>query len=82
MTTEIKRAMDISITPTPDELAEVFWSMDSSQQAIFFNRLGEISGNRFCFQLQAVTDEPGLDANGRRAMQLIGEYSEESSNDN
>lgn len=78
MTTEIKRAMDIAITPTPDELAEVFWGMNSGQQAEFFNHLQEISGYMLCFQLQAVTDEPGLDANGRRAMQLIGEYSEES----
>lgn len=82
MTTEIKRAMNISIAPTPDELAEVFWGMNSGQQAEFFNRLQEISDNMLCFQLQAVTDEPGLDANGRRAMQLIGEYSEEASYDN
>lgn len=81
MTTEIKRAMEISIAPTPEELAEVFWSMNSGQQADFFSHLYEISENRLCFQLQAVTDEPGLDANGRRAMQLIGEYSEEASHD-
>lgn len=78
MTTEIKRAMDISITPTPDELAEAFWSMDSSQQAIFFNRLGEISDNRLCFQLQYVTDDLCLSKTGRRAMATIGEYAEES----
>lgn len=81
MTTEIKRAIDISIAPTPDELAEVFWGMNSGQQAQFFNRLQEISGNMLCFQLQVVTDEPGLDANGRHAMQLIGEYSEEANHD-
>lgn len=78
MTTEIKRAMDISITPTPDELAEVFWSMNSGQQAEFFNLLGEISDNRLCFQLQCVTDDLCLSQTGRRVMQTIGEYAEES----
>ena len=74
MTICIKREMEISIHPTPEELAGVFWGMGSDQQAEFFNHLYEITNNRLCFQLQAVTDEPGLNANGRYAMILIGEY--------
>lgn len=78
MTVEIKREIEVSIDPTPEELAEVFWGMSSGKQAVFFNRLGEMSNYRLCFQLQAVTDEPGLNSNGRYAMQLVGEYSQET----
>lgn len=78
MSATIKREMEISITPTAEELAEVFWTMGSNQQAAFFNHLYGISNNRLCFQLQAVTDEPCINVNGRYAMRLIGEYSEGS----
>lgn len=78
MTYCVKRNVEITINPTPDELAEVFWGMMSNQQVEFFNHLYTISNDRLCFQLQAVTDEPGLNANGRYAMQLIGEYSQET----
>lgn len=75
MSKEIVRTVDCRFFLTAHELAEAFWEMSSVGQAEFFNRLEEISEHRLCFQLQAVTDEPGLNANGRYAMALIGEYS-------
>lgn len=59
----ITRNMQISIEPTPEDLAEVLWSMGSDQQATFFNHLNEISGARLCYQLQAAIE---LDRQGRR----------------
>lgn len=79
MSRAITRDMQISIEPTPEDLAEVFWSMGSDQQAKFFNHLNEISGTRLCFQLQAVSDDSNLNDHGRYAMRLIGEYSEAQS---
>ncbi|NYT76609.1 hypothetical protein H0A71_06365 [Alcaligenaceae bacterium] len=77
MTVPIKRDTQISITPTPEELAETFCSMGSDEQAAFFNHLNEISADRLCFQLQAVIGEPGLTHGGRYAMQLFGDYGED-----
>lgn len=77
MTISIKRYTQISIYPTPEELAEIFWSMGSGEQAAFFNHLNEVSADRLCFQLQAVIGEPGLTHGGRYAMQLFGDYGED-----
>lgn len=70
------RNIDVVVQPTPDELASVFWGMSGGDQALFFNRLGELSGHMLCFQLQAVTDSILLNQQGRNAMMVIGEYSE------
>lgn len=74
----ITRHVEVELHASADELADVFWAMDAEEQAYFFNRLGEISDCRLPFQLQSVTDHPYLDANGRRAMELIGGYSKPS----
>lgn len=74
----INRTIEVAVDITPEELAEAFWSMRSEQQAKFFNHLYDITDGLLCFQLQAVTDDAGLNANGRYAMRLIGDYSEES----
>jgi len=68
------RLQDLS----PEILAEAFASMDSAEQARFFNHIAEVASIWNCgwpFQLQAITDEDGLTLSGRRVMQEIGEYS-------
>lgn len=60
---------------SPEILAEVFWGLDSSEQARFYNHLDTIADYKFPFQLQSITDEDGLTLAGRRVMQHIGEYS-------
>ena len=72
----IKRTIESEVTPTPEELAECFWEMGSDQQAVFFNKLGEISGHFLCFQLQAVIDSETLNREGRHAMGVISDYAE------
>ena len=72
----INKAIDVTLTP--QEVAKLFASMDSVQQAEFFNEIAAISSvwkNSLCFQLQYITDEDGLTLAGRRVMQEIGEYS-------
>jgi hypothetical protein len=66
----------VSIEIIGRELAELFWQMDASEQAEFFNKLGDLS--MLSFQLQAITDSEELNAIGRYGMQLIGVYSQPS----
>ncbi|MFH1719262.1 MAG: hypothetical protein ABIF19_18065 [Planctomycetota bacterium] len=54
------------------EVAELFWDLDDTEQARFFNELG--GKKALCFQLQEVTDNPELASLGRWAMRLIGDY--------
>ena len=70
----LKQWVEAEIHPSAEEIAEVFWCMDSEEQAVFFNALG--SKDRLAFQLQAVRDEACLEIKGRVAMRLIGEYGE------
>jgi len=60
---------------TPELLAEAFAEMDQYGQASFYNHLDKVSSPWLAFQLQAITDDNGLTMEGRRVMQMIGEYS-------
>lgn len=60
---------------TPEILAKLFWNMDGSDQAKFYNHLDEIAEFKFPVQLQCITEDEGLTLSGRRCMQMIGEYS-------
>jgi hypothetical protein len=57
----------------PEEVAKLFWELNSEDQAVFFNWLGAQS--RLVFQLAYVGAQPGLGFKGRDAMRMIGEYS-------
>jgi hypothetical protein len=76
----MKRTVDIELKLTPREIAQEFCSMDSKDQALFFNNVAQIVTEEwdgtFCFQLQAVTDEEVLTPAGRYVMSQIGDYSE------
>ena len=60
---------------TPKLLAEVFWNMDSAEQATFFNELDTVADFHYPFQLQSITENDGLTLKGRRVMQQMGDYS-------
>ncbi len=64
----------IKVNVDENDLAEMFWGLNEDEQAVFFNKLGEISGNKLCFQLQYITDNEILTEAGRDAMQEIGYY--------
>lgn len=72
----LKVWVEAEVHPSPEELADVFWAMDSEEQAWFFNHLGEISQQGISFQLQAVTDSERLTHHGRFVMSKIGDYSD------
>lgn len=42
----IVRNTDIPVQLTPEELADLWWSMNAQEQAEFFNRLGKITTKR------------------------------------
>lgn len=46
-----------SVSIGPDELAEMFWEMDSEQQADFFAKLDQIAGYKLCLQMAGVVRE-------------------------
>ena len=52
-------AIDVmtSVSIGPAELAEMFWEMNSEQQADFFAKLDEIAGIQLCFQMASVVRE-------------------------
>ena len=63
---------------TPEELAAEWCGMGYGQQALFFNEVANIIkkwDKDFCFQLQYLMDEGVLTDEGRRVMELIGNYS-------
>ena len=68
-----------TVEHTPEEIAELFASLSSEEQARFFNRVAEVAsvwqGAGFVMQMQYITDDEGLTLAGRRVMQYIGEYS-------
>jgi len=75
---KISRTIDVDLALTPEELADAFWGMNDTEQARFFNTVGVIAQTEFTdfsMQLAAVTSNDILLGTGRRAMELIGEYS-------
>lgn len=74
----IDRQIDITVNPTAQELAYVFAENDAAYQVEFFNELAKLVAEwdvDFCFQLQFITDSPGLNDSARHLMSKIGEYS-------
>ena len=65
----------VKVNISPGQLAELFWTMGSDHQAMFFSRLGVIAGGKMAIQLQYITDEPDLDDSGRSFMSMVGDYS-------
>lgn len=52
-------AVDVLATfsPTAEQVAAMFWEMNSEQQADFFAALDRTAGVNLCFQMAAVVDE-------------------------
>ena len=65
---------------TPEIIAELFAGMKSDQQAAFFSKVGALvetwAAGCMALQLQYVTSDVGLTPAGRRVMQEIGEYAQ------
>ena len=74
MSTEITRTTVQKFNVTPVEFAEVFWSMEDSEQVEMLNHLASIAGHMIVFQLQSITDNPELSDEARRLMSLFGDY--------
>ncbi len=70
----LKKALrhDVEIELDGVQIAALFWELDDSEQAQFFNSIGMV--DRLPFQLQFVTDCGVLNQAGRAAMERIGEY--------
>lgn len=65
----------------PADVADLFANMASDEQALFFNRLAVVTAGwkaGLAMQLQGLTDEECLTAEGRQVMQQIGEYAQPS----
>ena len=42
---------------TAEDVADMFWSLDSEQMADFFARLEDVAGIKLCFQMACVINE-------------------------
>lgn len=76
MKTSIQRL--ITVTPYPEEMAEIWWNMNSDDQVMFLNKLGEYMSHSSNgeIQMQYITDTKWLTDKGRYVMQLMGEYAD------
>lgn len=81
MSVPINKIVEVEIDFTPEELGEVFASLDSEQMANFFNAIAaEVATweRSFRFQMQYVTDASNLSKAAREIMHTIGEYADKS----
>lgn len=66
---------------TPEQLAEMFWQLDDSEQAKFFGSLGAMTlatsdgYAKLDMQMCYVSQSDILTPNGARVMELIGSWS-------
>jgi len=71
--------INVDFDLTVADIAKEFANMSSTNQALFFNEVANIASKwttgSFVMQLQYVTESIELNANGRRIMGQIGEYS-------
>lgn len=77
----MKLYLEPSLPPeaVPEHLALAFWALSSEDQAAFFNSLGRNSEHRLALRLsRVVMSGSGLNAYGRCAMQVIGNYGAEA----
>ena len=78
---KVKKTISGEVDISPSELADIFYQMDSDEQASVFNnifRFAGINGSRLPMQLQYVTDSKNLTDEGRSVMRLIGDYADKS----
>ena len=72
------KTSEVEIEITPKDVAQMFCSMSSADQAEFFNAIhDEVSTwpGPFVMQLQYIHDSPFLKQTGKDIMSAIGEYS-------
>lgn len=78
----LKQNLDIEVKVTPNQLADLFCSMDDREQANFFNCVYDISQTwpscNFDMQMLSVSRCGHLTAGGRDVMQTIGMIADES----
>lgn len=61
---------------TPEQLAVLFASMSSKEQAIFFSEVAEQGGDYMESKLNIMVEHEELTKKGRLLMELIGDYSQ------
>lgn len=64
----------VSYVLDPCQVADLFWQMDSEEQAGFFNQLGQISSGKLGTQIFEVVDGGDLDVSGKVALSTIADY--------
>ena len=77
MSLALARNVGISVDVTPQEMAAVFASYSSTEQAEFFNEFAVVAAKwdkPLAFQFQAITDEQHLSPDARFVMKQIGDY--------
>ena len=80
MTKQGKITRTIDVKPTPEELAVVFATMGSMDQAMFFNAIAEEVDSwpngmgSWVMQLQYINTDEVLTDGARHIMETIGEY--------
>lgn len=75
----LKETITIDVKLTPEAVAALFVSMDSVEQAMFFNKVAEDAKDfNFPFQMCCVGDQSILTHDARYVMRIIGEHSQKT----
>jgi hypothetical protein len=74
MKPEITRQVELTVSPTIEELANMIIHLGSDEQAQLISKMAELATFSVPMQLQYVTDDPALTSEGRSLMSLIGDY--------
>jgi hypothetical protein len=78
MKPEITRQVELTVSPTIEELASMIVHLCSDEQAQLISKMAELAEFSVPMQLQYVTDDPDLSDQGRHLMSLIGDYAQAS----
>lgn len=77
----INRTVEVPLTLTPKEVAQLFCSMDANEQADFFNEVAKEADTwpscNFDLQMSYVSGANNLSYEGRNIMRTIGDYSKQ-----
>jgi len=76
---KIARTTDVTVELSPEDVADCFCDLYSDEQAIFFNRIAEVTATwntRFCIQVESIIDSNMLTNGGKKIMLRLGEFDE------
>jgi len=74
---KITRTTDVTVELSPEDIADCFCDLYNDEQAMFFNRIAEVTAiwnTRFCIQVESIIDSNMLTKGGKKIILQLGEF--------